>query len=84
MIEWLWSPEGIAWSHVHIRSVRHGSGIIAEVKPDHECHPESLRCEAFFGYSPYPDSQILLDLKRYGLSGVPVEWKERYERYNRT
>lgn len=87
VIAWLWSEEGIAWSHVHIMSVRHGGGLLAEVKNDHECEASdgsAPYCGVQLGYSPFPDDQIVVDLRRYGLSGVPVEWKERYRRYSST
>lgn len=79
MIAWLWSAEGMAWSKVHIKCIRHGSGILAEVKNDHECPgaASATYCDFSFGYSPYPDSLICADLKLYGLSRVPPEWKER-------
>lgn len=67
----------MAWSHTYIRRVRHGGGAFAEIKNDHECPGSGEPCCAFLGCSPYPDAEIRDDLKFYGISGVPVEWRRR-------
>lgn len=80
VIAWLWSGEGLAWAKAHTCNVRHGRGSFAEVKLDHECALSSTTCVYIGGGSPYPDHHIRNDLKRYGMSGVPEEWRTRQER----
>jgi hypothetical protein len=70
---WLWSFEGMAWAMVEIRRVRHGAGVFADIKNDHECSSEQAYCAV--GGSTYSDSAIWRDLREYGESGVPEEWK---------
>jgi hypothetical protein len=78
IIAWLWSEEGLAWSKVYVKRVRHGAGAFAEIKNDHECHYLAMHCA--FGHSAYPDEQIRDDIKLYGMNGVPMEWKRRFRR----
>ena len=75
LIAWLWSYEGETWHRQHIRRVMHQAGLFAEIKNDHECSEPAL-CRPN-GYSPHPDGFIFSDLRKYGISGVPQEWKER-------
>lgn len=74
LVAWLWSAEGDLWHQKYIRCVHHAGGAFAEVKDDHECDPD--RCFPS-PYSPYSDGYILADLREYGISGVPEEWKRR-------
>ena len=74
ILAWLWSHEGILWHQKTIKRVRHGAGHFAEVKKDHECS-DGYNCT--IGGSPYADERILADIRCYGLSGVPGEWKMR-------
>lgn len=81
IVAWLWSAEGLAWSKVHIRDIRHGAGAFAEIKLDHECTTGiGMRCSV--GGTCYPDEWIKAELRRYGISGVPGEWKQAQERYD--
>lgn len=74
IIAWLWSPEGLLWHQKNVKTVRHSSGKFAVVKDDHECGPLNIMC-----FTPpaslYPDERIWADIKRYGMSGVPREWR---------
>jgi len=72
LIEWLWSAEGRLWHREAIRRVAHAHGWFAEVKEDHECYADD--CEPY-PFIPHADGIIASDLKAYGISGVPVEWK---------
>lgn len=74
LIAWLWSIEGLTWHQKSIRRVNHAAGCFAEVKKDHECGPEHCTPSR---YSPYSDGFIFADLRLYGISGVPEEWKTR-------
>lgn len=77
LIEWLWSEDGVLWHQQNIRRVAHAHGCFAELKRDHECDPEDpVNCTAQ-AYSPHPDHVIWNELRKYGMSGVPEEWKER-------
>lgn len=73
LIAWLWSIEGLLWHKKNIHRVNHAAGYFAEVKNDHECGDI---CNAS-GYSPYSDGFIFDELRRFGISGVPREWKTR-------
>jgi len=74
LVKWLWSYEGQVWHQKNIFRVRHAQGAFAEVKYDHECDPDSCSVAA---YSPHPDSMIWAELEKYGIYGVPEEWKQR-------
>lgn len=81
IIAWLWSAEGILWHQKTVKAVRHSSGHFAVVKDDHECGPNDIMCGITAG-SPYPDERITADIRRYGISGVPREWKQAQKRLN--
>ena len=82
LIRWLWSPAGLTWSQNNFQTVRHSTGCFAVIKDDHECGPLGVLC-GVMGGSSYVDMQIRGELRRYGISGVPREWKRQQERLNR-
>ena len=73
LIEWLWSAEGQAWSKVSIHVIHHAAGALADIKNDHECNPD----HCVISNSIYPDNVIRVDIERYGMNGVPEEWRNR-------
>jgi hypothetical protein len=73
---WLWSEEGWVWHQKNIQRLRFANGVFAEVKNDHECDSCSSYCGPAAEGSPYVDCVIISDIKKYGISGVPAEWKE--------
>lgn len=75
LIAWLWSDEGLAWLEKHVHRVSYQNAPFGEVKDDHEC---ADRC-GVYRQELYADRVIRRDLKYYGLSGVPKEWKQRFE-----
>lgn len=75
LIAWLWSEEGLAWLERHVRRVSFQNAAFAEVKDDHEC---TAYC-GVYREELYNDRVIRRDMKHYGLSGVPEEWKQRFE-----
>lgn len=75
IIEWLWSEEGEAWHRRHVKQVRHSTGAFAVIKDDHECEEYAVLC-GIRSSSTYPDDQIMREIRAYGLSGVPGEWKQ--------
>ena len=74
LIAWLWSYEGRVWHQQSIRRIMHQAGCFAEIKNDHECDPATCRPSS---YSPHSDGYIFSELREYGISGVPEEWKAR-------
>lgn len=77
---WLWSDAGLDWHQGNARRVAHARGTFAEVKEDHECVDGSCRVQ---NWSPHPDSVIASEIRRYGISGVPEEWKRHWRSCNR-
>lgn len=77
---WLWTEEGLDWHNENIRRIAHASGVFAEVKYDHECSAGSCAPQS---YSPHPDAVIANEIRVYGISGVPEEWKQHWRSCNR-
>ena len=81
LIAWLWSDEGVQWYIQHVRIIRHNAGLFATVKDDHECSDEAhcaqILASMRAGHGTIYDAPIKGDLRRYGISGVPREWKTR-------
>lgn len=78
IIAWLWSEEGLLWHMKTIKQIRHSTGCFGVVKDDHECGPLESMCGPALS-SPYPDEMIRRDMRWYGISGVPREWKQAQE-----
>lgn len=81
MIAWLQGEEGQVWSLKTFARIKHSSGFFATIKDDHECGPNDLMCY-ISSSSPYPDELIRSDIRHYGISGVPWEWKQEQQRLN--
>lgn len=84
LLAWLWSAEGLTWCERYFKKIQHARGLFAEIKDDHECRVSPGQDCHFYAIVLGPDGDILSDLKKYGLSGVPGEWYEYWRRSNRT
>lgn len=77
LLAWLNSDEGMLWLRGACKPILHCKGAFADVKQDHEC-TEAVGC--MVGYTPFSDEAIKADIFRYGMSGVPWEWKDAWRR----
>lgn len=83
LLAWLNSDEGMLWLRGACKPVLHCKGAFADVKDGHECEASKTfngNCSDRWMYIPFPDETINADIYRYGMSGVPWEWKDAWRR----
>lgn len=79
LLAWLWSNEGQQWAEAEFKRVGfRGSGAFASVKYDRECKAGDILadgCAGGWGQESYISQFTRKEYEKYGLSGIPEEWR---------